>query len=189
MTNPSSAADAGFKALARNEFSTARVAFERALAEGEGHDVSVHLGWLLEQGLGGDKDEDRARSLYRQALDREPASLAAYYLGLLEMKSGNRREGAELLQRAADSGNPSAAYWLYAFTSEASDSESTALAERSLLRAAELGHVYALRDIALRQVVSSKSLGAKAAALASVWKVKAVGMAMTIRNVDDFRVR
>ena len=191
MTVSSSATsiDVGFDSLAKNEFGAARAAFERALNEGTGEVALVHLGWLLEQGLGGDKDVPRAMTLYQRALEAEPAGLAAYHLGLLLMKQGNRGEGAPLLQRAADVGNPSAAYWLYAYSIDATAPTSAAVAEQALHRAAALGHAYAIRDLAQRQMRSSKGFGAKLKARLRYWKAKAVGVALTIRNVDDWRVR
>jgi TPR repeat protein len=180
---------AGFAALAKNEYSTARAAFEHALSKGGGDDALVHLGGLLEQGLGGEKDVTRAIKLYRQALETGAADLAAYHLGLLLMKQEDRREGRKLLQRSADSGNPSAAYWLYAYCSESNDIDSLALADQSLLRAAELGHAYALRDIAGRRMRTSQDLGARIAARVAYWKAKAVGILLTIRNAHDWRIR
>jgi TPR repeat protein len=179
---------AGFDALTKNEYPAARAAFERALSEGGGDEALIHLGWLLEQGLGGQADVSRAKSLYRQALEKEPG-LAAYHLGLLLMKEGHREEGSELLDRAAQLGNPSAAYWLYAFSSDAADPQSAALAEKSLLRAAELGHIYARRDIERRRIRTSRGLAGKLSALLAYWKTKVVGIALTIRNVNDWRVR
>ncbi|WP_426194228.1 hypothetical protein [Massilia sp. DWR3-1-1] len=191
MDNPSAATAiaSGFDALAKNEYPTARAAFEQALNKGGGDDALVHLGWLLEQGLGGEKDIPRAMKLYRMGLETESADLAAYHLGLLLMKRGDQREGAGFLQRSADSGNPSAAYWLYAYCSESNDIESLALADQSLLRAAELGHAYALRDIARRRMRTNKDLRGKLAARLAYWKAKLVGMALTIRNAHDWRVR
>jgi predicted Zn-dependent protease len=149
----------------------------------------VNFGWLLEQGLGGERDIPRAIGLYREALAVEPAGhVTAFYLGLALMNHGDRREGAKLLQKEADAGNPSAAYWLYALSSEAHDPESKALSDMSLLRAAELGHAYAIRDLARRRVNSSRGLN-KLNALFACWKAKARAMALTIRNVNDPRVR
>jgi len=183
------AIDVGFDALAKNDFGEARAAFERALSEGTGEAALVHFGWLLEQGLGGDKDVPRAMAFYKRALEAEPAGRAAYHLGLLLMKQGDLREGGLLLQQAADAGNPSAAYWLYAYSTDATDPAAASVAEQALHRAAALGHAYALRDLARRQMRTSKGLSAKLKALLEYWRAKAVGIALTIRNVDDWRVR
>jgi TPR repeat protein len=184
-----SSIDVGFSALAKNEFAAARSAFERALSEGTGDPALTHLGWLLEQGLGGDKDVLRAMALYKRAIEAEPAGLAAYHLGLLLMKQGDLREGGLLLQRAADAGNPSAAYWLYAYNTDVAEPAAALVAEQALRRAAALGHAYALRDLARRQMRTSKGLSAKLKALIEYWQAKAVGIARTIRNADDLRVR
>lgn len=188
-TSFTNAIASGFNALKKNDYSTARSAFELALSEGGGDDALVHLGWMLELGLGGDRDVPRAMKLYQLALETDSADLAAYHLGLLFMKNGNREEGVRLLQIAAASGNPSAAYWLYTYCSEYKDVMSLAVADQSLLRAAELGHAYALRDIARRRMLASNNLNEKLAARLAYWKAKIVGMAMTIRNADDWRVR
>jgi TPR repeat protein len=186
------AIEIGFKALSKNEHSAAREAFERAVREGTGDSALIHLGWLLEQGLGGTQDVSRAMMLYRQALEAgapEPAGLAAYHLGLLLMKQGDSIESSALLQRAADAGNPSAAYWLYASYTDAGDPASTRLADQALQRAATLGHAYALRDLARRRMRSNTGFFSKFKALLDYWKAKATGVALTIRNVDDWRVR
>jgi TPR repeat protein len=188
MTTLPSATAAGFDALTKNEYAAARAAFERAQSEGGGEDALIHLGWLLEQGLGGPVDVPRAEGLYRKALQDAPG-LASYHLGLLLMKENRREEGSELLGRAAKLGNPSAAYWLYALSSDAADARSMELAEKNLLRAAELGHVYARRDIARRRIRASKGIGRRLIALLGYWRVKTVGIALTIRNVNDWRVR
>ena len=194
MTASSSATaiEVGFDALAKNEHRAARDAFERALSEGTGDSALTHLGWLLEQGLGGAQDISRATVLYRQALEAgnaECAELAAYHLGSLLMKQGESTEGLALLQRAADAGNPSAAYWLYSHYTDAGDPASTPLADQALQRAAALGHVYALRDLARRRMRSTVGLVGKLKALFDYWKAKVIGIALTIRNVDDWRVR
>ena len=158
------AIEIGFDALAKNEHRVARDAFERAVSEGTGNSALIHLGWLLEQGLGGAQDVSRAMTLYRQALDAgaaEPAGLAAYHLGLLLMKQGESKECVALLQPAADAGNPSAAYWLYIHYTDAGDSVSATLADEALQRAATLGHAYALRDLARRRMRSNVGLFGK----------------------------
>lgn len=180
--------NAALDELDRAEYATAREKFERAIAEGHTGDFLVNFGWLLEQGLGGEKDIARAMTLYREALAVAPEGHATFYLGLALMNHGDRRQGATLLQKEADAGNPSAAYWLYALSSDADDLESKALAEKSLLRAAELGHAYAVRDLARRRVNSSTGLN-KLGALLDCWKAKARAAALTIRDVNDRRVR
>ena len=189
ISSSATAIDVGFDALAKNEFAAARAAFERALSEGTGESALTHLGWLLEQGLGGEKDVPRAMAFYKRALEAEPAGRAAYHLGLLLMKQGDLREGGLLLQRAADAGNPSAAYWLYAYNTDAADPASASVAEQALRRAVALGHAYALRDLARRQMRTGKGLNAKLKGLLAYWQAKVVGIARTIRNVDDLRVR
>lgn len=184
-SSDSTAVAAGFNAMARNEYSTARSAFERALNEEGANEVAIHLGRLLEQGLGGDKDIPGAMRLYRLALESESVSLAAYHLGLLLMKCGHQREAARLLQTSADSSNPSAAYWLYVFCSESNDVESLAISDQHLSRAAELGHAYALRDIARNRMRTSKNFSGRLIAWLADWKAKLVGIVLTIRNADD----
>jgi len=91
MGNPlvANAMAAGFAALAKDEHSTARAAFEFALSEGGCNEALIHLAWLLEQGLGGERDISQAIRLYRAALDTRSADLAAFHLGLLLMKQGS----------------------------------------------------------------------------------------------------
>jgi TPR repeat protein len=136
MTDPSwpPAVTSGLHTLDRHEYALAREAFEKALEEGHSGDFLVNFGWLLEQGLGGDTDIPRAMALYRKALVDQPLGNATFYLGLALMKHGDRREGAELLQKEADTGNPSAAYWLYAFSSDIEGPEAQAVAEKSLVQ-------------------------------------------------------
>ena len=178
----------GYEALLRGDHVTARSEFERALSDGGGEEVLVHLGWLLESGLGGPVDIERGKALYRAALEHAPG-LASYYLGRVLMREGNRIEGTPLLERATSLGNPSAAYWLYAYSSEANDPASKELAERSLSRAVELGHIFARRDLALRQVRSSRNFVSKVRALLQYWRSKFAGVALAIKDVNDWRVR
>jgi TPR repeat protein len=190
MTDPSwpPAVTFGLDALDRHEYALARDEFEKAIEEGHSGDFLVNFGWLLEQGLGGDADIPRAVALYRKALIDQPMGYATFHLGMALMKHGDRGEGAELLQKDAEAGNPSAAYWLYALSSDTQDPESAALSEKCLLRAAELGHAFALRDLARRRVNSSKGLS-KVPALLGCWKAKAWAIALMFRDINDRRVR
>lgn len=105
------------------------------------------------------------------------------------MNHGDRLEGTNLLQKEADAGNPSAAYWLYALSSELEDPEAQAIAERSLVRAADLGHVYARRDLARRRMKVSRDFGSKLGALIDYWRAGASAIALMIKDVNDRRVR
>lgn len=69
------AVTAGLGALDKASYAEARAAFERAIVDGHTGDFLVNFGWLLEQGLGGEKDVPRAMALYRQALVAAPKAM------------------------------------------------------------------------------------------------------------------
>ena len=122
--------------------------------------------------------------MYRLAMPTQPA-LSNYYLGRTFKEMGNSENALPHLEAAAALGNPSAAYWAHAIYSDAGQ---TGEAQKFLLLAGELGHVYAQRDLARSSLSNASSIGAWMASLYKYFKVKATGVVLVLKNAEDPRV-
>ena len=176
--------DQAYAALEEHNYEFARGVFDRAVKRGV-HEAALTLGWLLEQGFGGPKDLDRARSLYEAGLAHD-RRLGAYYLGSFLRRAGQKEEARQLLEESAALGHPSAAYWAYAMNSDAGNDQ---IAQQLLVRAAKLGHAFAQRDLARLEMQEADSISKWLAATRRYWVAKWNGMSFLARDVNDPRVR
>lgn len=176
--------DQAYAALEKHNYEFARGVFDRAVKSGV-HEAALTLGWLSEQGFGGPKDLDRARSLYETGLAHD-RRLGAYYLGSLLRRTGQKEEARQLLEESAALGHPSAAYWAYAMNSDAGNEQA---ARQLLVRAAQLGHAFAQRDLARLEMREAHSASKWLAAMRRYWVAKWSGMSFLVRDVNDPRAR
>lgn len=176
--------DRAYAALEEHKYEFAREVLDRAVRSGV-REASLTLGWLLEQGFGGPKDLDRARSLYEAGLAHD-RQLGAYYLGSFLRRAGQKEEARQLLEESAALGNPSAAYWAHTMNLDAGNDE---IAHQLLALAAQLGHVFAQRDLARTEMTKADSMSTWLAAARRYWLAKWNGMCFLARNVNDPRVR
>jgi len=131
---------------------------ERLRAENDAPSA-VFLGWLCETGkAGGPPDPARARANYRMAADRGDA-VGQYYLGSFLFRQGEVTEAIHELQRAAEQGYGPALYalgMLHASGRSVAQDEDEAF--RCMTRAADAGHPFAQRWLAVRFLMGRSGL-------------------------------
>lgn len=176
--------DRGHAAMESQDYKSARQFFAAALECGVS-DSALHLGWLLEQGLGGEVDIERAAQLYELAANNDRRS-GSYYLGALLMKNGQHKRATELLEESAMLGHASGAYWAYVLNGETCASERAA---KFLKQAAELGHAFAQRDLARVRMREASSVRQWLSALREYWGAKVRGALLALRDIHDPRIR
>jgi TPR repeat protein len=172
------------KAFKNKNYFDARRDYEVAIQDGF-PEASVQLGWLWEEGLGGQRDIERAAFLYQQAIDKGEVVLGSYHLASLLMKQGSSERASELFRAAAGGGHASAAYWLYIIELDRGD----ASVWRSLEVAAVLGHEYARRDLARQRMRKANSLFTWLGGFGSYVMAKVRGLLIILSNPHDPRVR
>lgn len=112
----------------------------------------VKLGYIYHRGLGVPVDVSKARRLYLRAAQAGSAE-AQHYLGALCRERGELVEALQWSEKAAEQAHVSANYWTYVMYERGEGSErDTRKAHRYLLRAEQLGHVYAQRARAMQLV-------------------------------------
>ena len=170
------------------KYNEARVSFERLANEGERQAI-FYLAWMDEKGFGDAIDEARAAERYRYLCEAGD-QLAFYYFAAMKLRQGDAAGALALFMRAADSGNPSGAYWASAIHSGHGGYPLNAeMARKYLIRAAELGHVFAQRDLARGRMQAPTGIGARLTGTIEYVFAKVKGFAMIVRYVSDFRVR
>ena len=175
--------DVGSAAFAGENYGEARRIFEKLVATGETQ-CAINLGWLYESGLGGNKDLERAISMYELGIPSQP-QLSNYYLGRALRGIGKTERALIHLEAAAGLGHPSAAYWAHAIHSDHDRQDD---AEKFLKRASDLGHVYAKRDQARKSVAKASSIGEWFITSFRYYKIKAGGALLVMKNSSDPRV-
>jgi TPR repeat protein len=166
----------------------ARAAFEQLLSEGEQRAL-IYLGWMDEQGLGGTADELRAAARYKVFSDQGDP-VACYYLASLKLKQADVQGALPLFLLAANAGHPSAAYWASAiYDGEYGEGADCIKAATYLARAAELGHIFAQRDLAAKRMRESSSFISRAKGAIDYVGAKLRGLVLIIRDANDPRIR
>lgn len=165
----------------------ARMYLEEALSLGA-KEGALQLGWLYEQGLGVTADTDRSIGLYRTAYEYDRQQ-GAYYLGSLLMRLGRSEEARNFMEEASNLSHPSAAYWAYVLNVDRGTPEGIERAKKFLIRAADLGHEYAKRDLARLEMKESKSMRQWLVAFWKYLHTKCRGVRLVLKNQNDPRVR
>ena len=151
--------------------------------------AALYAGWMHHQGLGRAVDCGAAEQSYKQALEFGVPD-AAYYLGTLYREQQRYSQALEYFDRAARSDNPSAAYWAYRMLARGEGvPQDDAKAAEYLKRAAQLGHVYAARDLARRTLRSRPGFVECVKALCA-WIANGFRAArLAGRDPNDYRIR
>jgi uncharacterized protein len=111
--------------------------------------AQVFLGWTFEVGKGGPPDLKEATRWY-EAAARTNDAVGAYYLGCLISRERGEDEGLRWIERAADQGYAPALYRLGRLYLQLGSPEAEVKALDHMRRAAELGHPFAKRWLAIR---------------------------------------
>jgi uncharacterized protein len=151
--------------------------------------ANLHLGWMAQKGMGSQADLAKAEQLYLRA-HTQGASDAAYYLGTLYRSMNRARDALRYLEEAASKGNPSAAYWAHVMHH---DGEGIPRDEQKagelLQRAADLGHVFARRDLAKRMALGKFGVGKIPSGLYSFVANVFQSARLASANPEDVRLR
>lgn len=149
----------------------------------------LQIGWMHEQGLGRRQNAEEALRCY-EALAEMGNRDASYYVASLRFRQGDAVGALPHFLRAAEAGNPSAAYWAAAIYGGEKGFPVDAAKEALLLdRAAELGHLFAQRDLARRRMSRANGVREKLRAFADWMRIKGRGLRQIVLDVEDLRVR
>ena len=112
----------------------------------------AYLGYMFEHGLGVQEDANVALDYYRKGAVAKDA-LARTYLSNLLRSQGKLTEAVKLYEEPEQFDNPSANYWLYVFYNNGRGVDKDISKSYYYLRkAADLGHLYAVRDLSKLQM-------------------------------------
>lgn len=171
------------------DYARARTIFELLESEhlGRGH---LYLGWMCDQGLGGPEDAAKAEHHYRCVVEAGELD-GKYYLAASLQRRGEIQSAAALYEEAADSGQVSAAYWAYSlYSNELSHTvEAQEKAQKYLVKACELGHLFAQRDFALQVATGAGNFRQRLLARLRSLACKVKGIILILKNFEDLRVR
>lgn len=151
--------------------------------------VILYLGYLYSRGLGTKKDLDIADKLFRE-LEKSGDVLGIYYLASLLLENGDVEAAKTRFEVAANLKHASAAYWAYELNSGYRGALiNCAKADDFLALAAELGHIYAKRDLAKRAMLDAQGgINWLRAFLHYCW-IKYTGLCHIILHPNDQRGR
>lgn len=174
-----------FELKARN-YERARVLLEELNSCNE---AKLQLAYLYFNGLGGSVDLSRARELY-QALAEDGNADGMYYLGRLFVASGEIRKALIYFEMSSSLSHPSGTFWaaeLYnGLYGNKVDKEKYKFLVR---RAANLGHIYALRNLALDDIRHEKNFFLILNACMRYFCATIKGVVISIRDPHDLRIR
>jgi len=174
--------------LEAGRYDEAYAQFRKLADAGDGW-ASLYLGWMMQKGLGHQADAAKAERFYLDAHERSVLD-AQYYLGCLYRSLKRYREAFHHLEGAASRGHPSAAYWAFVMCSDGEGVPRDEDKASQLLRqAADLGHVYAKRDLAKRMARGKFGLSKIPLGVFSLIAnfFSAAGIASS--NLEDVRLR
>jgi TPR repeat protein len=149
----------------------------------------LYLGWIYDQGLGVTENLEKAEYHYRYLSDLNDLN-GKYYLAALLQKKGEFEKAAILYEEAADRGHVSAAYWAYILYGEISEKNiNIEKANFYLEKASSLGHIFAQRDLALREIKNSKSVTRRVILRIRYYILKLKGLFFIVTKHNDMRVQ
>lgn len=152
-------------------------------------EAQLQLAYLYQQGLGGPPDPEKAREIYKSLADAgDPQGM--YYLASLLLESRQLSEAARYFERAAELDHVSGSYWAAALYDglygHPRDEEKY---QRFIKKAASLGHLFAMRDLARADMKHTKNWIVWGEAFLRYLSVKIKGFYIAIRNPHDLRLR
>ena len=152
-------------------------------------DAQLQLGYLYQEGLGGEANAKRARDIY-QSLADEGDSQGTYFLAKSFLSSHQLPEAVRAFEKAAELANVSGAFWAAALHGGLLGNVKDEKKHRLFLeRAASLGHIFAKRDLALADARSTTSLLKWCAARVRYLRAIFEGIVVMCRDRYDFRIR
>jgi len=179
---------AAYDLLEAGRYDEAYAQFSKLADAGDGW-ASMYLGWMMEKGLGRQVDAAKAERFYLNAYEHG-VSEAQYYLGCLYRSLKRYRDAFHHLEQAASRGHPSAAYWAYVMCSDGEGiSHDGDKAAQLLRKAADLGHVFAKRDLAKRMARGKLGLGKIPLGVFSLIANAFSTARIASSNLEDVRLR
>lgn len=146
------------------------------------------LGYMYWDGIGVTKNRDQSLRHYEAACDGGNLDLA-YNIAGMHLRAG--RPDVALAWWRKDTKQPiSSTYWQYRVLRE-HPHLATYPGERDeiLKRAADLGHVFAMRDIAFRMIRGDAAFGSRRQGIAAWLRIIPAAVRMLRANIDDERLR
>jgi TPR repeat protein len=152
-------------------------------------EAKLQLAYLLQAGLGGDVDVVRAQNIY-QSLANDGDAEGMYYAGRLFLAGGDLFKAVYYLEMSSSLSHASASFWgaelyngLYGYPRD----------ERKyrilIRRAANLGHIYALRNCALDDIQNEKNIFLKIRACLVYIAATGKGVVIAFKDPNDLRLR
>ncbi|KQV53625.1 hypothetical protein ASD07_03450 [Duganella sp. Root336D2] len=187
--NTSAEIEKAYMAFETGDYVSARAIFE-CLENEHGGRAHLYLGWMFERGLGGCEDLTKAEYHFRCLAEVGDLD-GKYYLATALQRRGEVQSAAALFGEAADLGHVSAAFWAYAlYNKELSHIVGAQeKAQKYLIKASELGHIFAQRDLALQVATSGKNFWQRFLARLRYWVSKVNGFVLILKNSEDLRIR
>jgi uncharacterized protein len=151
--------------------------------------VELNLAYLYQMGIDGEKDINKAISMYEN-LANSGNDLGMYYLGSIYLNLNKLDKALSYYEKAAELNNASACYWVSAiYAGYQNHTKNDSKASYYLDRAAELGHFFAKRDLALMKLNKANYLIPKIKAYLQYIIIKFRALFLILINHNDFRVR
>lgn len=132
--------------------------FEK-LAREDCETAILHMGWMLQEGLGVRQEMDKARSYYEKAA-HSGSPVGYFYLGVVHEKMGKLEDALKAYTKSSDQNYLPATYRVGKMYAEGAGMQvNYQKAQEYLRRAADKGHVFAQRSLA--GIMIKNKLGAK----------------------------
>jgi TPR repeat protein len=155
----------------------------------EDNEAQLQLAYLLDQGLGGARDVEKAREVYQMLADNGDVR-GMYYLASLLLDQRHLPQALEFFEKSAELGHISGAYWAAALHDGAfghpKDNQKYLHFNN---KAVALGHVFAKRDQARQQMKEARNLYVWSKSFLRYAGAKTKGIGIAIRNSQDLRLR
>ena len=174
--------------LEAGKYDEAAPRFAELAAAGDGS-ANLHLGWMAHKGMGCQPDLAKAEQFYLRAYGQGVPE-AGYYLGTLYRSMNRARDAVRYLEEAASKGNPSAAYWAYVMYHDGEGvPRDEQKATQLLQRAADLGHIFARRDLAKRMIRGKLGIGRIPSGFYNLIANVFQSARLASSNTEDMRLR
>lgn len=174
------------QALDAKDFGRARTLF--ASLE-ENKEAQLQLGYLYQEGLGGEANKEKSQEIFQVLADANDPQ-GSYFLAKLLLSSQKFPEAVNYFEKSARLGHVSGAYWAAALHGGLHEYPTDIQKRRFFLEnAAKLGHIYAKRDLALEDAKTASTFPQRCAAYLRYLIVLLKGIALTLRDRHDFRIR
>ncbi len=173
------------------EIDTGNYGRARSLLQALGNEkeAQLQLAYLYQTGLGGDSEPAKTQEIYQSIADAGDVR-GMYYLASLMLEKRQLKEALDYFEKSAQLGHISGSYWAAALHSGLYGHPKD---EKKYLfflgKAAQLGHVFAIRDQAVLDMHSAKNFLVWGKSFLRCLAAKIEGIFIAIRNPHDLRVR